>query len=198
MSVKVVEKVEPNEKVGLVALRDGRTCCLEYSDLSSSFQNRRDSDGSLTYKAGNIAVHAFSLDFAQEMAEARLPLHSAKKTVLAMGQDGVRQELEAVKFETFVFDALPMAKRVVVQMCDREEEFAPVKNAAGADSPGTCQSALDARARRWLATARPDFALPEGQPIELDPRVALDAEDLEARASLLTLHEDGLVELAES
>ena len=198
MSVKVVEKVEPEEKVGLVALQDGRTCCLEYSDLSSSFQNQRDANGSLTYKAGNIAVHAFSLDFAQEMAEARLPLHSARKTVTAMGEDGVLGELEAVKFETFVFDALPLAEHVVVQMCDREEEFAPVKNAEGPDSPETCQSALDARARRWLAAARPDLALPDGQSMEMDPRVALDAEDLETGASLLTLREDGMVELADS
>jgi len=198
MSVKVVEKVEPEEKVGLVALRDGRTCCLEYSDLSKSFQRQKDPDGALTYKAGNIAVHAFTIDFAQEMAEARLPLHSARKRVTAMDEDGVLQELDAVKFETFVFDALPLAEKVVVQMCDREEEFAPVKNAKGADSPRTCAAALDARARRWLTCARPDISLPEGQPIELDPRLALDSEDLESRASLLTLQGDGMVELAES
>jgi UDP-N-acetylglucosamine/UDP-N-acetylgalactosamine diphosphorylase len=198
MSVKVVEKTEPGEKVGLIAVRNDQTCCLEYSDLSSDFQNQRDPDGALSYRAGNIAVHAFDLDFAQEMAEARLPLHPARKAVSALNAAGEKVETEAVKFETFVFDALPLAENVIVQMCDRDEEFAPVKNADGEDSPTSCKEALNLRARKWLSQACPDIAIPSTQAIELAPGLSISSQDLASRAEGIRINPSGLVTLCQT
>ena len=198
MSVKVVEKTEPGEKVGLIAVRNDQTCCLEYSDLSSDFQNQRDPDGALSYRAGNIAVHAFDLDFAQEMAEARLPLHPARKAVSALNAAGEKVETEAVKFETFVFDALPLAENVIVQMCDRDEEFAPVKNADGEDSPTSCKEALNLRARKWLSQACPDIAIPSTQAIELAPGLSISSQDLASRAEKIRINPSGLVTLCQT
>ncbi len=59
----------------------------------------------------------------------------------------------AVKLEQFVFDAIPLAKNAIVYITERDEEFSPVKNAEGVDSPATCRRDQIRRAARWLSGA---------------------------------------------
>jgi len=56
----------------------------------------------------------------------------------------------AVKLETFVFDAVPLCRSSIVYEADRIDEFAPIKNAEGNDSPETCRRIQTERAARWL------------------------------------------------
>jgi UDP-N-acetylglucosamine/UDP-N-acetylgalactosamine diphosphorylase len=181
MSCKAVVKTDPAEKVGVLALRDGKLECIEYSDLPVELQNQRAADGGLRLRAGNLAMHALDLEFAAEMAAQALPLHRARKEVTALGADLVPQRRIAVKFETFLFDALPCAGpgKTLVQEALREEEFAPLKNRTGADSADAVRHALDARARRWLHAAGCEVAAC-GQ-VEIEPGLALDALDLAAQ-----------------
>jgi len=192
MSVKVVEKTDPREKVGLVVVAGGKPQCIEYSDLDPALASARADDGGLLLRAGNIAVHVLDLDFAEAMATADLPLHAARKLVRALpdagGLDPV--EREAVKFETFVFDALPRAGVVVVQLAERAEEFAPVKNRTGADSIDSCRAALDAQGRRWLEGLAPRF-VPGPGAFEIQSGIALDAADLATRVDALELRAHG-------
>ena len=87
------------------------------------------------------------------------------------------------KFEKFIFDALPEAKGVTCFAFDRAEEFSPVKNVEGKDSPATCKADLQAKWRRQLAQA--GVVVPETMPLELDPVYALDAADVAATGLLL-------------
>ena len=48
-------------------------------------------------------------------------------------------EPNAYKFEMFIFDSYEMFDDVVVLRVKREEEFAPIKNAQGVDSPETAR-----------------------------------------------------------
>src|SRR5262249_25440460 len=114
MSSKVVEKTVPEEKVGVVARVGGRPCVIEYGDLPHDLMTKRDADGRLHLRYGSIAVHAFRLPFVRKMAGAKglLPYHKAEKSVPHVGPDGSLvspAEKNGVKFETFVFDALPHA-----------------------------------------------------------------------------------------
>lgn len=183
MSVKVVEKTDPAEKVGLVVQLDGRHRCVEYSDVPEELQAEQAADGGLRFRAGNIAIHAFDLDFLEEMAEAKLQLHLARKDVLALAPGGlVAEPRPGVKFETFVFDALPLADVSMVQLADRSLEFAPVKNRAGVDSIATSRVALQARTRRWLEQAGLVKADATGSLApELEPGLCLGPEDLASR-----------------
>lgn len=185
MSVKVVEKTDPAEKVGLVVRHEGHHLCVEYSDLSEEFCARRAADGGLEFRAGNIALHAFRLDFVEAMAGADLPLHLARKQVRALDGHLDPVPRPGVKFETFVFDALPRAGKVVVQLADRAEEFSPVKNREGVDSIRSSREHADARARRWMEALglRPAAA---GW-TEIEPGLALDLEDLRRRRDELEL-----------
>jgi hypothetical protein len=82
------------------------------------------------------------------------------------------------KFEKFIFDILPNAKKAAFLAFDQKDEFSPVKNAEGSDSPATCRADMQAKWRRQLAAA--GVTVPEGMPLEIDPVYALDAGDVKS------------------
>ena len=86
----------------------------------------------------------------------------------------------AVKLEQFVFDAIPLAKNAIVYETERAEEFSPVKNAEGADSPATCRRDQIRRAARWLREAGVGVAEKDGEPdavLEISPLYATSASN---------------------
>jgi UDP-N-acetylglucosamine/UDP-N-acetylgalactosamine diphosphorylase len=85
----------------------------------------------------------------------------------------------ALKFELFVFDALPLADRWLAVRTARADEFAPLKNATGPDSLATCQALMIARDRRWLTAAGATVA--DGVAVEISPLFALDADELRVK-----------------
>lgn len=188
MASVVVRKVAPEEKMGVIARVGDRTGVVEYSDLPDALAQQRDADGELVYWAGSIAVHCLQVDFARILTDGglRLPFHRAVKKVPYVDDAGVHVEPEApnaVKFETFLFDALPAARRTVTVEAAREDEFSPIKNADGSDSPATARRDLNRLYARWLEAA--GVAVPtgaDGEPVdlEIDPRAALEAADLPA------------------
>jgi UDP-N-acetylglucosamine/UDP-N-acetylgalactosamine diphosphorylase len=188
MSTKVVSKVSPEEKMGLLVDLDGKTRIIEYSDLPAEVTAARNPDGSLRFWAGNTACHLFSTDFLRRMAgeESGLSYHQALKQVPFIDESGTLvkpAEPNAWKFEKFIFDALPVARVALVVETSREREFNPVKNRTGADSPATAQAALQRIWRGWLSDC--DLAIPEEMQLEIHPSFALDAEELAQRRDLL-------------
>lgn len=191
VSSKVVYKERPEEKVGVLALVRGRPAILEYSDLPEELTTARDASGELLLRSGNPAIHIFTLDFLQRLAKKDygLTFHVARKKVPyydpSTGQTVRPTQENALKFELFIFDALPLAERSLAVQTPREEEFAPVKNAEGPDSPAAARSAMVNRAARWLESA--GVSVPktsDGSPafaIEISPLFAFDAEDLRAK-----------------
>jgi len=186
MSSMVVRKLGPSEKMGVIALVDGRTAVVEYSDLPDELAEERDHEGELVYWAGSIAVHCIEVDFARRLTDGglRLPFHRALKKVAYIDDAGERVTPDtpnAVKFETFLFDALPFAGRTVTVEAAREDVFSPIKNAEGADSPETARRDLNRRNARWLEAA--GATVPRGDDdepvdVEIHPCFALDADEL--------------------
>lgn len=190
MSFKVIEKVSPDEKVGVVVAVDGVPQVIEYSDLSPELAERREPDGRLQLWAGSIAIHLFELAFIERLAsgQIRLPFHRAIKKVPFVGDDGqvVKPEApNAVKFEQFIFDALPLAERWTLVETDRAQEFEPLKNATGPDSPATVRQRMSDNFADWLEAAgakvvrRSDGTVPYG--IEISPLFAMDAGELRGK-----------------
>ena len=191
MSNLAIAKLGPDERMGVFATVDGRTALVEYSDLSDELAHQREPDGSLTFWAGSPAVHCLELSFIERLTTSGapgLPFHRADKRVPYVGADGAPVEPDgpnAVKFEAFIFDALPLAERVVTVEAERADDFSPIKNATGPDSPETARRDLNRLYARWLEAA--GVRVPRdhgGEPcydIEIDPRLALDADELRAR-----------------
>ncbi len=190
MSSKMVEKTLPEERVGVFCLADGKTSVVEYSDLPDKLASQRRDDGALRFNAGSPAIHMISVDFIRRLnegdADFALPFHRAQKKVPFINlETGKRIEPDspnAVKLEMFVFDALPFAHRSIVLETPREEEFAPIKNKNGADSPATSQALQSARAAHWLEIAGVAIPrTPAGDPdctLEVSPLVAMSATQL--------------------
>jgi len=162
--------------------------CIEYSDLSPELREAKDGAGELLFRAGNIALHALSVDFLDEVTGAalELPWHLARKTMPVVDGGGESVERTGFKFETFVFDALGRTERSVTLEVDRALEFSPVKNRAGEDSPATALADLCRLHAGWVARAglAPPPTDGQGNPrVEIDPALAETEEEFLARGS---------------
>jgi UDP-N-acetylglucosamine/UDP-N-acetylgalactosamine diphosphorylase len=190
VSVKVCEKRDPDEGLGVIALVNGRSAIVEYTELTREQKHERLPNGRLRFRYGSVAIHVFSLDFLKRMAETDLPLHIAHKKVPVCDDSGkpvTPDKPNAYKFEKFIFDVLPMAARTANLAFRREDEFSPVKNASGSDSPDMARRDMTLKAARWLESA--GVNVPRGQdgtplhPIEIDPVFASSPEQLAAKVT---------------
>ncbi len=184
-SSKIVFKENPGEKVGVFALVDGQCGIVEYSDMPAEMAAEREPTGELRFRAGSPAIHVFSVPFLERVTTGagRLAYHVARKKVPyydpAMGKTVTPERENALKFELFVFDALPLAERWLAVSARREDEFAPLKNAIGPDSPETVRRAISDRSAHWLTAA--GVAVPPGVPVEVRPVFALNAGECAAK-----------------
>lgn len=190
MSSKTIPKAGPLEKVGNFVEADGVVQVIEYSDLPEELAKQTNPDGSLRFNSGSIAIHALAVSFIERLnsgGSLNLPWHRAEKKVPFVDDSGKLvkpQTPNAVKLEQFVFDAIPLAKNAIVYMTDRAEEFSPVKNAEGTDSPATCRRDQVRRAARWLREAAVQIPDRDGEPdaiLEISPLYATDAEEVKQR-----------------
>jgi UDP-N-acetylglucosamine/UDP-N-acetylgalactosamine diphosphorylase len=191
MSSKMVPKAYPEEKVGHFARYDGRLCVVEYSDLPMERQRERLPDGRLRFEAGNIAVHLLDREFVRRLAAggpgAELPFHRADKKIPCLDEAGnpLRPvKPNGVKFEMFVFDAIPHARNALVVETARADDFSPVKNADGVDSPRTAREDQLRQFARWLRAAGADVPVDaSGLPhtaLEISPLFGDDAATVTA------------------
>lgn len=176
-SLKLCAKRDPFEKVG-IPMQFGKTFrMVEYTEMTKE-QCLREKDGKLYFLYGSPAIHVFDRAFLAREAARAMPLHLAFKKIPFVEKGKVVQPKEpnGYKFEKFIFDILPKAKRAAFLAFDQKEEFSPVKNAEGNDSPATCQADLRAKWTKWFAEI--GMTVPKDVPIEIDPVYALDAKDL--------------------
>ncbi|OPY72952.1 MAG: putative uridylyltransferase [Syntrophorhabdus sp. PtaU1.Bin058] len=180
-STKVVRRQDIREKVGLYVYVNGRDAVVEYSDIGDDHMSAFDENGDILYWAGNTAIHIFSLAFIQRLTDHGfvLPYHCAQKSVEYIDHTGISCATDVWKFETFVFDAIPLAGRTCCMEVIREEEFAPVKNKEGNDSPETARKAMMGLHRNWLQKAGIDTD-PDTK-IEISPLFALDSIELQEK-----------------
>jgi UDP-N-acetylglucosamine/UDP-N-acetylgalactosamine diphosphorylase len=188
MSAKMLPKSHAKEKVGNFCLQDGKVSIIEYSDMPAQLTELRNDDSSLAFNAGSIAIHIISVPFIDRLTsgtDARLPYHRAIKAVPFVDDSGQLvkpAKPNAVKLERFIFDALPLAKHAVILETDRVEEFAPIKNAEGDDSPLSSKQLQTERAARWLE--KHGVKIPRNADgmvnavIEISPLTATNMDDL--------------------
>ena len=183
-SLKLCAKRDPFEKVGMPMLVGGRYRMVEYTEMTKE-QCLRKKGGKLYYLYGSPAIHVFDRAFLAREAAKAMPLHLAFKKIpyVAGGKVVKPAEPNGYKFEKFIFDILPNARRAAFLAFDQKDEFSPVKNAEGNDSPATCRADLRAKWAKMLAAA--GVKAPASMPLEIDPAYALDAADLVRRGLVL-------------
>ncbi|OHT12449.1 UDP-N-acetylhexosamine pyrophosphorylase-like protein 1 [Tritrichomonas foetus] len=150
VALKVIRK-RPKEKIGTMCKREGKTIVIEYSEIPAGEEE--------AYVWGNTGLHLYRTDLIEKAAEAELPYHIALKKENVINENGEKVMGDVKKFERFIFDALEVAIKPVLVECVREEEFAPIKNPAGAefDSPDTARDLVVALHKKWATEAGAKF-----------------------------------------
>lgn len=199
-AAKVVPKAYATESVGVVALRGDKFSVVEYSEISAAQAERRDpKTGELSFRAGNIANHFYTIDFLKEVEsfEEELAFHIARKKIpfidLETAEVVKPSKPNGMKLEMFVFDVFPFTKHFAVLEVSRKDEFSPLKNApgTGSDDPETSRRDLLAQHRRFLENA--GATLKDGVEIEISPLVSYAGEGL-ASLEGLTFTSSGIVD----
>ena len=139
---KSVVKSNPGEKVGVFCKKNGRPSVVEYTEIPKEMAEAKDERGELIYGESHILCNLFNIDAVERMGTKPLPYHSAFKKATYIDKNGnkvVPDGPNAYKFEAFLFDAFGELDDMAILRVKREEEFAPVKNASGVDSPETAR-----------------------------------------------------------
>ena len=139
---KSIVKANPQEKVGVFCKKNGKPYVIEYSEISPEMAEQTDENGELMYGESHILCNLFNISSIERMGTTPLPYHSAFKKATYIDKDGnkvVPTGPNAYKFEAFLFDAFGELDDMAILRVRREEEFAPVKNATGVDSPETAR-----------------------------------------------------------
>ena len=182
MSSRSLTKTGPFEKLGNFVSIGDRISIIEYSDLPEEKALEKDESSQIKYRAGSPAIHILRRDFIEQFAsgEIKLPYHRAEKKVAHVDENGqlvTPDQPNAVKFETFVFDALPFAKNPLILEADRGEEFSPVKNMTGVDSLESSRADQIQKAKNWLSKAGHKYR--EDSIVEICPKSFPYPEDIQ-------------------
>ncbi len=142
ISSKSVVKSNPHEKVGVFCKINGHPKIIEYAELPDKIAEEVDSRGELKYGESNIMCHLYTIEAFEKISKETLMYHSAFKKNSYLDENGkeiIPESPNSYKFESFIFDAFELFEDMGILRVKREEEFAPVKNREGADSPKTAK-----------------------------------------------------------
>jgi UDP-N-acetylglucosamine/UDP-N-acetylgalactosamine diphosphorylase len=198
---KVVKKVDPEEKVGVICRVNNQYQVVEYSEISPKTRNLKNEDDELLYDSGNICNHFMTTEFLNEVCRKHsdeLKNHIAEKKIPFIDDDGLLNKPTSnngIKLEKFVFDVFPFSNaswakgNFALWEVLRQEEFSPLKNGndAKSDNPISCRNDLTEQHLRWMLEAGAKFQrypyvtneykLPR---IEISSLVSYNGEDLKS------------------
>ena len=136
---KSVVKRTPKESGGVFAKANEKPGIIEYVEIPESVANDKAPNGEYLYADINIVNHLFNISAIEELADKILPYHTAVKNCRHLNENGETIEEKIYKFEKFIFDGFVYFKDMSLLRVKREDEFAPIKNKDGEDSPITAK-----------------------------------------------------------
>ena len=142
---KVIRKVNPQEKVGVMCTEDGRPSIVEYIELTEDMLTQRDENGEYAYNFGVILNYLFKVDKLVNLLERKLPYHKSAKKIPYINEAGELvkpEEPNGYKYEQFILDMIQMLDSCLPFEVVREKEFAPIKNKTGVDSVESARELL--------------------------------------------------------
>lgn len=142
---KVIRKVSPSEKVGVMCTEDGRPSIVEYIELTEDMLTQKDENGEYAYNFGVILNYLFKVDKLVGLLERKLPYHKSAKKIPYIKEGGELvkpEEPNGYKYEQFILDMIQMLDSCLPFEVVREKEFAPIKNKTGVDSVESARELL--------------------------------------------------------
>ena len=139
---KSVVKANPHERVGVFCKMNGHPKVIEYTELPEKMAEEVDNNGELKYGESHIMCNLYSIEAIEKISQEPLMYHSAFKKNSYIDENGkeiVPEEPNSYKFESFIFDAFEFFDDIAILRGKREDDFAPIKNKEGVDSPKTAK-----------------------------------------------------------
>ncbi|MCH5267421.1 MAG: UDPGP type 1 family protein [Lachnospiraceae bacterium] len=145
VGAKVVRKNHPDEKVGVMCLKDNHPSIVEYYELTPELRDTKDEHGEPAYNFGVILNYLFRVADLETICQRQLPLHIVEKKIPHIDEAGNHikpEEPNGYKFETLILDLIEMMDTCLPFEVEREKEFAPIKNKTGVDSVESARELL--------------------------------------------------------
>lgn len=145
IGAKVIRKVDPYEKVGVMCKKDGKPSIVEYIDLGEEMATLTDENGERLYNFGVILNYLFNVDLLYDIKDKSLPVHVVTKKIEYVNDNGdiVKPETpNGHKFEMLCVDMIELADTCLPFEVERGKEFAPIKNKTGVDSVESARALL--------------------------------------------------------
>ncbi len=139
---KSVAKANPQERVGVFCKMNNHPKVIEYTELPERMAEEVDSDGELKFGESHIMCNLYTIDAIEKISKEPLIYHTAFKKNSYIDENGkevIPTEPNSYKFESFIFDAFELFDDIAILRGKREDDFAPVKNKEGVDSPKTAK-----------------------------------------------------------
>ena len=139
---KSVVKANPHERVGVFCKMNGHPKVIEYTELPEKMAEEIDDKGKLKYGESHIMCNLYSIEAIEKISQEPLMYHSAFKKNSYIDENGkeiIPEGPNSYKFESFIFDAFEFFDDIAILRGKREDDFAPVKNREGVDSPKTAK-----------------------------------------------------------
>lgn len=137
LTSKSFMKPTPDGKWGVFCRVNGKPKVIEYIETPRELLEARNSEGELLYGDAHFGCNFFKIDLLERLVNTGLIMHRATKKNSHITSNGEFEEINTYKFEAFIFDAFSVAENISIFRTKREEEFAPIKNKDGDESPKT-------------------------------------------------------------
>lgn len=143
---KVVRKIDPDEKVGVMCLKNGHPSIVEYYEQTPELRNTKDENGEPAYNFGVILNYLFQTRALEAICEKEMPLHIVEKKIPFIDDDAEPVSPlspNGYKFETLILDMIELMDSCLPFEVIRDREFAPIKNKTGVDSVESARRLLE-------------------------------------------------------
>ena len=142
IGTKTVLKSSPEERVGVFAKQKNRVRVIEYTEIPEDIAKLTYDDGELVFGESHIMCNLFNINALKKCSTKDLEYHVAFKKACYLDENKeliIPEHPNAYKFEQFIFDSFKLFDNIAILRGKREEDFAPVKNKEGEDSPKTAK-----------------------------------------------------------
>lgn len=137
LASKSFMKPSPDGKWGVFCKINGKPRVIEYIEIPKELLEARNIEGELIFGDAHFGCNYFNISLLERIVSEKLPMHAACKKNKVITEGGEIELIDTYKFEAFIFDAFSATNDILVFRVKKDEEFAPIKNKEGDESPAT-------------------------------------------------------------
>lgn len=129
---KSTSKLYPEEKMGIFCIKNNKIEVVEYTEISKKDLFKTNNASEYIYDDAHLLWNIYNVNAIKKITKNKVLYHTANKTIKLNNK-----KIDIIKLEYFIFDYFKYLNDMLILKVNRDEEFAPIKNKVGIDSPET-------------------------------------------------------------